>query len=92
MFRMRASRYVAVPTWFPNGGGFAGQAGCLRLVEHQGRMPIGPARGRFPGGGEYCVLPAFDQSQVFLEAVGEKLRYRSTDGSIVPDYPPREFA
>ncbi len=50
-----------------------------------------PARGRFADRGEYFILPAFDETGVFLEAEGAELRYRSTDRE-VPDYAPREFA
>ena len=50
-----------------------------------------PGRGLIPGAGEYCVLPAFDETGVFLEQRGRRLRYRSLDGGVLEDYPPHAF-
>lgn len=50
-----------------------------------------PARGRFEDLGEYVILPAFDETWVFLEHRDRKLFYRDVGGKEVPDFPPREF-
>lgn len=50
-----------------------------------------PARGRFEDRGEYVILPAFDETWVFLEHRDQKLFYRDVAGNEVPDFPPREF-
>jgi UDP-2,3-diacylglucosamine hydrolase len=49
------------------------------------------ARGIHEGMGEYCVLPAFDESGVHLEAKEGDLAYRSLEGRILPDAQPRSF-
>jgi UDP-2,3-diacylglucosamine hydrolase len=50
-----------------------------------------PARGRFEDRGEYVILPAFDETWVFLEHRDQKLFYRDVAGKEVPDFPPRGF-
>ena len=54
-----------------------------------------PARGRFQDGGEdrgeYVILPAFDETWVFLEHRDGKLFYRDVTGKEVPDFPARDF-
>lgn len=50
-----------------------------------------PARGDFEGLGEYCILPAFEESGVHLEFEDGVLRYCGLDGAPMPDYPARSF-
>lgn len=50
-----------------------------------------PGRGVLEGAGEYCVLPAFDETGVCLEHRDGELRYRDASGRIVPDFPPHAF-
>jgi len=50
-----------------------------------------PSRGRFEDRGEYVILPAFDETWVFLEHRDQKLFYRDVGGKEVPDFPPRDF-
>lgn len=49
------------------------------------------ARGMRGSGGEYCILPAFDDSGVHLDSVGDHLQYRGLDGVKLPDAAPRSF-
>ena len=49
-----------------------------------------PARGRF-GAGEYCILPAFDASGVFLRASGAALSFERAFADGAVDYPARTF-
>ncbi len=51
-----------------------------------------PARGNFEDLGEYVILPAFDETWVFLEHRDRKLFYRDVVGREVPDFPSRDFA
>lgn len=50
-----------------------------------------PGRGVLDGAGEYCVLPAFDETGVCLEHHDGRLRYRDASGRLLPDYPPHAF-
>ena len=53
-----------------------------------------PARGHFDRagvGGEYAILPAFDEGAVHLVHRDGRLSYRSLELGDLPDYPPREF-
>lgn len=57
-----------------------------------------PARGRFANAdassgaeGEYAILPAFDETGVYLEYRAGALGYRRVGGEAVTDYPAREF-
>jgi len=50
-----------------------------------------PARGRRPGGGEYCVLPAFDETSVHLIHDADGLRFAVAGGGAIADYAPRDF-
>lgn len=50
-----------------------------------------PARGAFGDGAEYCILPAFDERGILLEARGDDLWYRDAEGTRQPDPAPREF-
>ncbi len=52
------------------------------------------SRGVLPGGGEYCVLPAFDDGFVHLRhdvRDGDTIRFFGADGRVLPDPPPRTF-
>jgi UDP-2,3-diacylglucosamine hydrolase len=50
-----------------------------------------PARGAWPGAGEYCILPAFDATGVHLVYDDGELSYRDVGGARVADYPARTF-
>lgn len=50
-----------------------------------------PARGVFEEAGEYCILPAFDETGVYLVFEAGELRYHSMAGETLPDYPARGF-
>ncbi|MCB9868691.1 MAG: UDP-2,3-diacylglucosamine diphosphatase [Planctomycetes bacterium] len=50
------------------------------------------ARGAFPGGGEYAILPAFDDDGVHLIHERGVLEYRDAVGRTLPDFPARHFA
>ena len=56
-----------------------------------------PARGRFvaaegsDAGGEYAILPAFDETGVYLQHLDGALRYRHVADGDLEDYPARDF-
>lgn len=49
------------------------------------------ARGRRQPHGEYCILPAFDDSGVHLESLGGELHYRDLEVGQLPDAASRSF-
>ena len=49
------------------------------------------SRGRNEGGGECCVLPAFDEGGVHLHHAGGSLRFCDREGEPVADPPPACF-
>ncbi len=49
------------------------------------------ARGVHDDQGEYCILPAFDESGIHLEAEDGRLSYRDLEGRILPDAKARSF-